>query len=410
MPTLYRPITEAEIPLVADLQARTYRTNAERYVNAYRGENSRFDWRDQRVLDAGEAEPVAALTFFQRPMSLNGGELPAGLVASVAVPPEQRRRGYGHQLMADLLNELYAQQTPISLLFPFSVGWYRTLGYGLANANWYLELPPRLLRDTVERRHVRRAGPDDESGMRACYDRARCLPRNNGWLSRGAWEWQNRVWKAEHDKVVYSVDGEVQGYLIYTLAWGTDAAPAKVVEWVCTTDAAWRGLAGFLAALGEQATVITYNGPQGDPLLAALPEPYSRDAPPAEFTFRTMARLVSGFMLRVVHLPAALTARRYPINLTADFVLRIHDSQLPANDTSLYVRVANGQVDVAMAAHHAAPSVETDIAAFSELYAGAISAEQARTAGRLAADDATCASLTALFAAAPLFMHQSDWF
>lgn len=413
MSPTYRPIAEAEIPAFADLEARTYRQPAERYLASLRGEDSRFDWRDVRGLWSGEGEPVAALITLHRGVSFGGGELTAGLVGGVAVPPEQRRRGYGRTLLVHLLQELYALQTPISLLFPFSVAWYRTLGYGLANTNCFLEFPPALLPAYPERRGVRRAGPDDEAAVHRCYDRARALPHNNGWLARTDWEWHHRVGKPEHEMVVYEGQEGVEGYLVYTLSWSIDRAPLKVAEWVWTTDAAWRGLAGFLAALGEQVTSITYNAPAHSPLLAAMPEPYDRTGTATEFVFWPVARLVSGFMLRLVHLPAALRQRPYPARVAADLVLAVADGQHPQNQRPLHLHIAGGQahvVELAAGTRSGPGVVETDIATLGEIYAGALPAEQARTAGRLRADDATCAQLTAAFAAAPFFMQPADWF
>ncbi|HSN78217.1 MAG TPA: GNAT family N-acetyltransferase [Anaerolineae bacterium] len=403
----YRTITPQEIPIVADIQSRAFRFPAERYLEAYNG-SGRVDHTALRLLENEQGQPVAALNIFTRPVSLNGGEVDAGLVASVAVPPEERRCGYAGRLMAGLLDELYARQTPLSLLFPFSVAYYRRLGYGLANFTWYMELAPRLLPDYPERREVRRAGPDDEAALRACHEAARCLPQNNGWPGRGDWEWRNKVTKPEHEKAVFVIDGQMEGYLVFTLTWSPAATPAKVLEWVWTTERAWRGLAGFLAALGEQATTVSYNAPQGSPLLCALPEPYDRGQGPAEFTFYPAARLVNGFMLRVVHLPSALTVRRYPAHVTAEFVLQVEDPQLPANGAPLHVRITDGAAAVEKTS--ASPQVRTDMATWSQLYAGAMTAEQARTVGALHGDDAACAALSAAFTAAPWSMHPADWF
>lgn len=406
----YRPIHESEVPIVADIQARSFRFPPERYLEAYNG-SGRFDWRALRLFENQQGQPVAALNVFHRPVSLNGGEVDAGLVASVAVPPDLRRRGYARRMMAGLLAELHGQETPISLLFPFSVAFYRSLGYGLANFNWYIELPPRLLPDYPDRMAVRLAGPDDEPAVRACYDRARRLPQNNGWLARGNWEWQHRVVKPEYERVVYPAGGEVEGYLICKLAIEDNFVVGKVVEWVWTSDRAWRGLAGFLAALGEQARSVTYNAPQGSPLLLSLPEPYDRSRPSADFVFFPIARLVNGFMLRVVHAPAALAARRYPVTARLEFILHLDDPQLPANNGPWQVRIADGAASVETAkASDLGATVGTNIATLSQLYAGLMSAEQARTLGHLDADDATCAALTAAFAAAPWTMQQADWF
>jgi predicted acetyltransferase len=409
----YRPITQDEIPIIAEMQARAFRAPVDPYLEALQ-QGGRKDWTDARLLTNEQGHPVATLSVFERAMSLSGGELTAGLVDGLAVPPDQRRRGYAGRLMSGLLEEMFEKELPISVLFPFSVAYYDRLGYGLVNLNWYLDIPPRHIPDFPERITVRRATPDDRTAIRAFYERARLLPDSNGWLARTEWEWENRVWRDDREAVICPADGEVEGYLLYSFAWNADEIPVKIAEWVATSDAAWRGLAGFLGSLRDQATVIKTNAPQGDPLLLALNQPYSAVGGSAEWIFHQAARLVSGFALRVVHLPTALRQRRYPLDLKTELVLRVEDPQLPENSRPLHVHITDGTASVApvysLFPDHTPASVETNIATFSQLFAGFIGAEQARKMGRLHADDATCARLTAAFAAAPLYMHRSDWF
>jgi predicted acetyltransferase len=403
----YRTISLPEIPLVAEIQARAFRQDVSRYVDSYQG-GGRMGWQDLRLLENQRGEPVAAVTLFRRAMSLHGGELEAGLVGSVAVAPEYRRRGYGRQLMQGVLEELHRHQTPISLLFPFSVAWYRSLGYGLANMTWHVELPLRLLTDDPERLQVRRARPDDEAGIRACYERARRQPDNNGWLSRSHWEWQRRAFKPEHERVVFVTGDQVEGYLLYTLDW----EEVEVVEWVSVSDRAWRGLLAFLGTQGEQAKVLKANLPRHTPLFWALPEPYDRSQDAVAFVFRRLAQLVNGFMVRLVHVPTALRERRYPAHAVAELRLEIEDPQLPANSQPLHVRIRDGQADVdtAPTGSNRTPVLQTDISTLSQLYAGVLTAEQARAVDRLQGDDPSCRELTTAFSAAPWHMWSTDWF
>src|SRR5690606_18664578 len=137
-------------------------------------------------------------------------------------------------------------------------------------------------------------------------------------------------------------------YLVYTLTpdFQQSITTVKVIEWVSATDGAWRGLTGFLSTLGDQVRAIAYNAPRGSPLVLALQEPYSEGGRSAEFVFYQVARLVSGFMLRVVHLPRALQTRRFPATVTSEILLRVDDAQLPANAEALRVRFANGAAEV----------------------------------------------------------------
>ncbi|MEZ4769067.1 MAG: GNAT family N-acetyltransferase [Caldilineales bacterium] len=403
----YRPIHEHEIPIVAGIQAQSFRSDPARYVESYT-EGARMGWRELRLYEGDDGQAVAALTLFFRRVSLNGGDLEAGLVGSVGVPPEHRRRGYGRHMMQGLLHELHNRRTPVSLLFPFSVAWYRSLGYGLANLSWHIEQPMRLLPDFPERRHVRRATVDDEAAMRACHEQARLDPANNGWLSRTEAEWAKRAFKLENERALFEVDGQVQGYLLYRLDW--DAL--EVIEWVATSEPAWRGLLAFISAQGEQARQLKANLPQQNPVLWALGEPYDRTEEVVDFVFRRGAVLVNGYMLRVVHLPEALRQRRYPVDVAADLIVEVEDRQLPDNSQPIRLVVEHGRATVTPLDEppNTQSMIRTDMATFSQLYAGLLTAEQARLAGALHGDDASCRALTAALAAAPWHMWPADWF
>ncbi|MEA3335430.1 MAG: GNAT family N-acetyltransferase [Chloroflexota bacterium] len=412
---LTRSIKQSEIPVVADIQARAFRSDAARYREVYRS-GGRVGWRNLRLLESDAGEAVAVSKVFHRNMSLNGGVLPAGLIGSVAVAPEHRRRGHAGRMMDSLLSEFYDLGTPISLLFPFSATWYRNRGYGMANFNRYIEIPPRLIPDYPERLLVRRARPGDRSNMRILYENSLGDPRNNGWLSRGDWEWENRLWsKEDYEIVVYEGNAGVEGYLVYWLVWNDDMSQAKVIEWVWQNDEAWRGLAGFLSALGDQFRTVAMNAAAHEPLLTALSPPYDPSTGTVEFVFFPNSRVISGFMLRVVHIKNALRQRSFPPDVTAHFHLSIEDAQLPGNTRPLCVHIADGsagvqELDGSPPAEERQLMVETDIATFSELYTGLVSAEQARTVGRLLATDDVCNKLTSSFRTAPLNMWPTDWF
>jgi predicted acetyltransferase len=57
-----------------------------------------------------------------------------------------------------------------------------------------------------------------------------------------------------------------------------------------------------------------------------------------------------------------------------------------------------------------AADVRCEVATFSQLCCGALSASQARWYGLLEASDATVALLEQAFPAGPPFIHQFDWF
>ena len=55
-----------------------------------------------------------------------------------------------------------------------------------------------------------------------------------------------------------------------------------------------------------------------------------------DFIFFQAAMLVNGFMLRVVHLEEALRQRRYPVDLSVDFLLDHRRLPTPRQQPSHY--------------------------------------------------------------------------
>lgn len=56
----YRTIHESEIPIVAGIQAQSFRSDPARYVESYT-EGGRMSWRELRLYDDDRGQPVAAL-------------------------------------------------------------------------------------------------------------------------------------------------------------------------------------------------------------------------------------------------------------------------------------------------------------------------------------------------------------
>jgi predicted acetyltransferase len=421
----FRSITRDEIPLLADLLGRAFRYDAaSRMAESLRNDSHRYPFSSGYIWEEEGHGTVAGMVMFERSMSLAGGEVVAGLLASVAVPPDQRRRGYAGKLLSAGLEEMRGRKLPLSLLFPYSIPFYNRLGYGVGSNVWSLELPLNQLDDFSEVTLTRAMTHDDLPAMQSLYQRER--GRRNGWFSRTEWEWHHRVldvprhidWPNRVEGVVVPGEGdELRGYLTYSLGQlnpNEREQALAVQEWVAEDEEAWRALAGFVAGQRAQAEFMRYTAPVGFPLVHALKEWYTfRNRRNTEFIFRDAIAQGPGLMVRLVHLEQALKQRAYPAWLQGECIISMQDRQLPANEQPLHFYLDEGRAAVAPA-HHGrrgiAPTAVADARTWSEIYAATLSPGHARLLGRLDADDPTVDFLTAAFAGEPWFLPRADWF
>jgi predicted acetyltransferase len=128
---------------------------------------------------------------------------------------------------------------------------------------------------------------------------------------------------------------------------------------------------------------VTFFRAPTDPLLALLPEQ------------SCTVRLDLQWMVRILDVQRALTARGYAPGRSAELHLRVHDDLFRENDDRFILRVENG---IAHVERGGTGSIEMNIKGLASLYAGYRTAEQLITSDLLSssADDAGLA--TSLFA------------
>ncbi|HHY95529.1 MAG TPA: hypothetical protein GX513_11065 [Firmicutes bacterium] len=196
---------------------------------------------------------------------------------------------------------------------------------------------------------------------------------------------------------------EASGYIIFRFQNVDPERPWErrllVRELVALDDASWRGLLGFLARHDFQAREVVMGGPLDCPL------PFYLDDP------RIEVRREPLFAFRLVSVPEALQARRYPVDLGGTFTLSVQDPLCPWNQGVLRVKVQEGRAEVekltlvtGLSADLACP-----VAALSSLYCSYLTPRQAADAGWLAVGDGRAlALLQGMLAGRLPFLW--DWF
>lgn len=372
---------------------------------------------DETAADADDADPTAGpgerfgvfvgddlrsvCKHYDFAARLRGSWVPLAGLASVATPPEYRRRGYVRHLVAASL-ERWRGTAPLSALWPFDRGFYRQFGWATANTTVEYACPPETLASACDEAsgQFRRVTADDWERLQAVHEahaaeRTLTIRRDEDW-------WRETVFRAGEDDRPYVYawerDGQVRGYLVYEVeSTGDDFRDRRldVSDLAFADHEARLNLLGFLADHGSQASAVVHYH-EDDDLLDLVADPSEVDC-----------TVSAGPMVRVVDVERALEAVPYPEDATLDLTLAVTDGTAPWNDGVFRLAVADGTGRCTR--HDSAPSAadaSLDVGTLSQLVVGYRGVRAARRRGDLAAGAATAATLDTAFPPTTVYLRQ----
>lgn len=280
--------------------------------------------RTRCVFDKGEI--VATSGAFTMIMSVPGGEVPCGGTVAVAVLPSHRRQGLLRQMMAAHLEDVREREEPIAALWASDSAIYGRFGYGCATMCHDIEIEPdhagwnRLAPEPAQARFISRA--DAFELAPPLYDRLRkIIP---GFFARSPEWWEDRPFRDSEGfrdgatALRYvAVDGDdgIDGFATFRTKakWDMHGAGLVVVkDLFAATPEAWSGIWSLIVNQDLIERVNAEVRPTWDPIFDLLAG-----------TRRAKAARTDALFVRVMDVPAALTARSYSAPL--DVVLGVSD-------------------------------------------------------------------------------------
>lgn len=347
-----------------------------------------------RVLeDSGKVG--AMLIAIQMGQWFGGKSLRMAGIAGVSVAREARGKGAASALMAAYLREQHALNLPISTLFPASIELYRRSGYELSGGCYRIRVPLRDFRGIGDPAAARRLGPDDWPAIQRTHSFYGA--RNNGVLDRRDNIW-DRVRKPRWAEVsMFGIDGAdgLDGYAIVGRCQqgnGPNSEANLVMsDFVTTTPDSARNLLALLGSDSSNTSKAVWRGSPAEPAWWFLNDPNYEVA---------MSQL---WMLRIVHLKAALESRGYAKAIKARLDLEVHDPLIEANCGPFVLEVADGQGRLYSGG---TGSLRIDIRGLSPLFTGFQSAEMLIASGLLEAEPKDLATASAIFAGPTPFFTQ----
>lgn len=294
-----------------------------------------LDWSRTMALETQDGTLAAVHASFPFTLPVPGAEVPCAGLTSVGARPDHRRRG----LLSAMIDTHFARAVdrgePVSALFAAEPAIYGRFGYGSAADNVRLVIPRgAALRDVP--------GSDELTIRFEPLDRAVHVPLvqalhaaagrgRPGWIRRDTSLLQERqladppAWREGGEPlrvVTVLAGGTPRAYALLRRkdVWGDGGAQSRVlVREVAALDAAAaHRLWSVLLDLDLTATVETGMLAVDDELLHLLLD-----------TRAAVPKVSDNLWVRLLDVPAALTARRYCAPV--DVVLDVVDARLPAN-------------------------------------------------------------------------------
>jgi predicted acetyltransferase len=292
-----------------------------------------------------------------------GARLPHAAVTHVGVLPTHTRRGILTALLRRQLEDIAARGEAVASLRATEAVIYERFGYGVASEGATYEIARRR---AAPRDGVQAGAPVRLVDPGRSWKRLADIYEPAAWNGAiGRWEswWQAQARRASADTgpryAAVTSDGD--GFALYQPAtsseWLRSDRVVVVSDFVAHTDAAYTGLIRYLAALDLADTIRFQARPVDDPL-------------PTLFTDRravTVTGVRDQTWLRLVDVPAALTARTYAAG--EPVVIEVDDPLLPAN-SGRYLVGPDGAARIDKPSLDTAPDLSAGVSALAAAYLG----------------------------------------
>jgi predicted acetyltransferase len=409
MPWKIRPITPDELPAFIRVDGAAYSSpQTDEEIESARGPFE-FDRSLVAVEDGRFIGSAAAMSF---DLTLPGyTTTPVAGVTWVAVLPTHRRRGVLTALMRRQLEDVRERGEALAVLTASESAIYRRFGYGAATSVIYTE---------IERAHSVFLSPVLNAGRYRLVEQEEAITEilpplydavrraRIGELSRtpAKWRSQYRTPNAPFNgfgprfyAVYESDDGRVDGAVIYRakLEWtnGVPDGTLQVSELIARTPEAYAALWRYCLDVDLVARVRGLHRPVDEPLRWML----------ADSRRLRVIHLADNLWIRLLDIPAALSARRYATEGRITF--EVSDTLLPELARRYMLEGAPEGAACARSDHPA--DLSLDVAALGAVYLGGVSVAtlaqsglvREEKPGALARADAMFATFPAPFCSTP---------
>ncbi|HCT78083.1 MAG TPA: GNAT family N-acetyltransferase [Micromonosporaceae bacterium] len=331
--------------------------------------------------ESGE-EVVGHTGIFTRDLTVPGAVIPAAFVTMVAVAGTHRRQGVASTLLRQQLADVRATGEPVAVLWASEGRIYQRFGYGLASRRMGLKINTREVQLNAPRAaqsRIRAGAPKDLlADLVPAYEAVRA--GRPGFASRSKQWWDflladpaaRRGGGGPQRAIVHEGPNGPDGYALFRVkqGWHDGGPDGKVMvhHVVAANPAAYRELWRYLLDIDLTRSVSLHFAAIDEPLFDMVNEPRQLGATVGD-----------GLWLRIVDVPAALSARRYAAPI--DLVLDISDDLFPQNTGRFRLTGLTGGAHCVLSTDPA--DLSLDVGTLGALYLGGGTAGALADAGRI---------------------------
>lgn len=319
------------------------------------------------LVEGGEI--LSSLQIIPRDIYVRGIFVPSGYIVGVCTRPDRRGRGLAARLLYEAAELMRRRGCPISLLVPFSFGFYRRFAWEVTHFLWQVEYAPTPERNLSPGSPLTEASEKDIDALSAAY--TRFCSGKHGFFRRDRRHWRRLLDDLALDGgqafLSWSRDGLCTGYLLGHR--GGDSWNFR--EIVSLSPGARQDQNAFIEERAKTSALRLQAAPGFEVGILS--------------TFPGVRVALGPFMMtRIEDFTALCDGLQMPDGVGCSFTLAI--SSAPHLPDSVYrCRVQNGRCHVEPEPN-AKPDVSAPAGTWSQLVLGAVTPSQAALAGRLETD------------------------
>ena len=305
---------DAFVSIAAESLNASDRAQWRKYVDRVGRENLRGVYDGSRL--------SGGMGFYRTAHWFGGHEIPCGGFSAVSISPADRGSGACAALLRSVLEELHREDVPLASLYASTQRLYRTVGFEHAGTRSQYSIPMSSIASSDRSLPVHRfeSAPIDKLSIIANTRAA----RTNGNITRTDGLWQRVTDPYDGGAVTYLL-GDLaapEGFAILKSGTRKGGVPQPLVstDVAANTPAAKRRLLALVRDHRSMCDSFQWFGSPSDPLIFLADEQW--------VTLKYWMR----WMLRIVDLPAALSARGYCSHVQGTLHLEIEDELLTGND------------------------------------------------------------------------------
>lgn len=310
---IVHPVPVEEVPAWAETMAITFLEDPTDERHGRFVDRLRRDWLPDRFWGArAGGHWVGTLGAWPHTLTVPGGAgVPADALTMVSVAGTHRRRGLLTRMLTESLSAAHERGDSVSILWAAEWPIYGRFGYAPATFHVHYTLHPRSPGGQLEAGDgaLRRVDAD-ELGALAPEIFARAAAQRAGNIDRPRHWWSGMLGLDGYPQPRF--DGKWPTHIVHEgadgpdgyIAWTARDETADVLDLCAATDSAYRGLWTYVSSLDLVERVTLGRRPVDEPVRWLLPDGRALE----------QTQTVDGIWLRLLDVPAALSARRYCVS------------------------------------------------------------------------------------------------